>query len=281
MDREKITLTGVPETLLATLHARALDSRSRHPLLHDDTSAETVRRVDYDFRRTGITSVNAAGVALRARCLDDWTAQYLDEHPRTTVLHLACGLDTRAHRLAPPPEVRWIDVDLPEVVALRERLLPRPGGDYRTLGTSVTADDWLEGLPADRPVVAVFEGLSMYLRPAEGERLIRRVTSHFPGGRLLFDCFNGLGIRMQWLVPVLRRTGAVVHWGIDDPRSLERLHPGLTCLDIVRGCDLPAVRHIPPRARLEARLTSHVPWLRDVFRMVRYEFPAADVEGMP
>ncbi|MBZ4322504.1 class I SAM-dependent methyltransferase [Streptomyces huiliensis] len=273
MDREKITLTGVPETLLATLHARACDSRSSHSLLHDRTALDTVRRIDYDFRRTGMNSVNAAGVALRARCLDDWTAAFLARHPRATVLHLACGLDTRAHRLARFPETRWIDVDLPEVVALRNRLLPVPDGDYRVLATSVTADGWLEELPADRPVVAVFEGLSMYLRPADGERLIRRITSHFPGGQLLFDCFNGLGVRMQRLIPVLRRTGATVYWGIDDPRALERLHPGLTCLDVIRGCDLPEVRHVPPLARFEARLTGLVPGVRDVFRMVRFEFP--------
>ncbi|MFI0740749.1 class I SAM-dependent methyltransferase [Streptomyces sp. NPDC021100] len=275
MDREKITLTGVQETLLATLYARALDSRSRHSLLHDETALDTVRRLDYDFRGMGTTSVDAAGVALRAHCLDGWTAEYLARRPRATVLHLACGLDTRAHRLARFPETRWIDVDLPEVVALRDRLLPAPGGDHRTLAASVTADGWLEELPADRPVVAVFEGLSMYLRPDEGERLIRRITAHFPGGQLLFDCFNGLGIRMQRLVPCLRKTGARVHWGIDDPRALERLHPGLTCLDAIRGCDLPDVRRVAPLARLEARLTSRVPGLRDVLRMTRFEFPGA------
>ncbi|MGK5642299.1 class I SAM-dependent methyltransferase [Streptomyces sp. URMC 126] len=272
MDREKITLTGVPETLLATLHARALDSRSRRSLLRDRTALQTVRRLDYDFGRTGMTSVNVAGVALRARCLDDWTAAYLARRPRATVLHLACGLDTRAHRLARFPETRWIDVDLPEVVALRNRVLPSPGGDYRTLATSVTAGGWLEELPADRPVVAVFEGLAPYLRPAEGEQLIRRIAGHFPRGQILFDCLSGLGVRLQRLVPLFRRTGATVRWGIDDLHALERLHPGLTCLDVVRGCDLPDVRHIGPLARAEAGLTSRVPGLRDVFRLARFEF---------
>ncbi|MER5781165.1 class I SAM-dependent methyltransferase [Streptomyces mobaraensis] len=276
MEREKITLTGVPETLLSTLYARAVDSRSRHSLLHDRTALETVRRVDYDFRRCGMTSVNAAGVALRARCLDDWTAEFLARRPRATVLHLACGLDTRAHRVARFPETRWIDVDLPEVVALRDRLLPPADGDHRTLATSVTADGWLEELPADRPVVAVLEGLVPYLRPEDGERLIRRITAHFPGGQLLFDCLNGLGVRAQRLIPLFRRTGATLHWGIDDPRALERLHPGLTCLDVIRGCDLPGVRRIPPLSRVEARLTSLVPGLRDVFRLVRFEFPAGE-----
>ena len=58
----------------------------------------------------------------------------------------------------PPPNARWVDVDYPDVISLRERLLPAPPGDYRMLGSSVTDDAWLDAVPADRPTVAVFEG---------------------------------------------------------------------------------------------------------------------------
>ncbi|WP_123744412.1 hypothetical protein [Saccharothrix texasensis] len=51
------------------------------------------------------------------------------------MLRLACGLDARA------------------------RLLDVPAGDYRLVHTSVTDDGWWDGVPADRPVVAVFERL--------------------------------------------------------------------------------------------------------------------------
>lgn len=63
---------------------------------------------------------------MRAKLLDDWTADFLAGHPSATVLHLACGLDTRAQRMAFGSGVRWVDVDLPAVAALRERLLDAP-----------------------------------------------------------------------------------------------------------------------------------------------------------
>ncbi|GAA0398778.1 class I SAM-dependent methyltransferase [Streptomyces luteireticuli] len=272
MEREKITLTGAPETMLATLYGRALDSRSPRSLLHDDAAFEAVQRIDYDFHRMRMTSANAAQVAMRGKQLDDWTEAFITRNPGATVLHLACGLDTRAQRLAPPPTVRWVDVDLPEVVDLRNRLLRAPGGDYRTIGTSVTEDGWLEQLPADRPTVAVFEGLSMYLREEEGRRLIRRITEHFPGGELLFDAFDSLGIRLQPLIPAVRNSGATLHWAVDDPRQIEQLHEGVKLLRSVRAHELPGIDRLSALARFGVWAMGRTPRLRNSWRILRFRY---------
>ena len=54
VDREKITLTGAPETMLATLYCRALDSEDPRSVLHDREAARAVARIDYDFERTRV-----------------------------------------------------------------------------------------------------------------------------------------------------------------------------------------------------------------------------------
>ncbi len=231
--------------------------------------------IDYDFRRTGISRSGAAGIALRARTLDGWTAEFLAEHPTATVLHLACGLDSRVLRIAPPPTVRWVDVDYPEVVELRERLVPPPSGDYRLLGASVTDEGWYEEVPADRPTVVVFEGLSMYLRKEDGKRLVQRVTGRFPSGQLLFDSFSSLGIRLQKLVTPVRHAGARLHWAIDDPDELEGWHRGLRCVDVLRAVDLPDTDRLPPAGKLGMWVMARTPGWRDISRIMRYEFRSA------
>ncbi|MFC7721892.1 hypothetical protein [Nonomuraea recticatena] len=60
-DRQTITLTGAQETLLATLYGKALDTRARRPILGDQEAVRVMRRIDYDFRRTGMTATTAAG----------------------------------------------------------------------------------------------------------------------------------------------------------------------------------------------------------------------------
>lgn len=258
--------------MLATLYARALDARAARPLLGDTAAAEAVSRIEYDFRRTGIDERTAAGVALRARLLDDWTAEFLARVGEATVLHLACGLDTRARRVAFGPGVRWVDVDLPEVVAVRERLLAPPPGDYRLVPASVTDEAWLEEVPADRPTAAVFEGLSMYLTEDEARGLVRRVAGRFGSGELLFDAYGPLGIRLQKLVPAVRRAGATLHWGPADPAVVESWHPGLRCVDALRSVEMPGVDRLPRRARLPLRVMARLPGFRDVGHMLRYRF---------
>jgi methyltransferase (TIGR00027 family) len=272
MERETVTLTGAPETMLATLYARALDSRAPRSILHDEAAARAVGRIEYDFRRTGITATTAAGVALRGRQLDAWTREFLAEHPDATVLHLACGLDTRAQRLGIPDGVRWIDLDHPDVIALRERLLPPPTGDYRLVAASVTDEGWLQAVPADRPTVAVFEGLSMYLRKEDGRRLIERITERFPSGRLLFDAYGTIAIRLQKLVTPVRNAGATLHWGVDDPREIETWHDGLVLLDAMRSVDMPGLDLLPLVGRLQLRVLSLLPKLRDAGWILRYRF---------
>lgn len=271
MDREKITATGAPETMLATLYGRALDSRQPNSILHDNAAERAIQRVDYDFAKTGMTPTTAAGVAIRAKVLDDWTSEFLAAHSQATVLHLACGLDTRVQRVRPAESVRWIDLDFPEVVELRERLIDRPVGDYRVIGSSVTDFEWLDNVPADRPTVAVFEGLTMYLHKEAGKQLIQRLTSQFPTGQLLFDCYGSIGIKLQKRVPAVRNAGATLYWGIDDEHEIETWHPGLQCLDALRSLEL-GRGSMPASGRLGLWIMSRLPGFKDIGKVLRYSF---------
>jgi O-methyltransferase involved in polyketide biosynthesis len=272
MDRENITFTGTQETMLATLYGRALDSRSRNSVLNDTAAGDAVQRIDYDFGKTGVKATDAVGIAIRAKVLDTWTSSFLAEHPSATVLHLACGLDTRVERLNPSASVRWFDVDLPQVMELRSRLLPQSSGDYHQISASVTDPEWLASVPDDRPTVAVFEGLSMYLTQDQGHQLIQRITARFPGGQLLFDVYGTWAIKLQKLMPAIRHAGATLHWGVDDPHEIEALHPGLECLDALRSVDLPGLDKLPMSGRISLAVTARIPKLRDMGRIMRFRF---------
>jgi O-methyltransferase involved in polyketide biosynthesis len=272
MNREKITLTGAQETMLATLYGRALDSRSHNSVLNDTAAADAVQRIDYDFRKTRMKGTSAVAVAIRAKVLDTWTSSFLAEHPSATVLHLACGLDTRVQRLNPSASIRWFDVDVPEVMELRSRLLPKLSGDYHEISASVTESEWLSSVPNDRPTVAVFEGLSMYLTEQQGQSLIQRITSRFASGQLLFDVYGTLGIKLQKLVPAVRNAAATFHWGVDDPHEIETLHPSLQCLDALRSVDMPGLDKLPLSGRISVAVTARIPKLRDMGRIMRFRF---------
>lgn len=174
-----VDLTGAPQTMLATLYAKALDAEAENPLLGDTWARDAVRRIDYDWRSTRITRRNQSGVTVRTVHFDNWAREFLALHDRAAVLHLGCGLDSRAFRLDPGPEVEWYDVDYPEVITLHEQLYPAREHHHR-VAASVTDPAWLQAIPADRPVLMIAEGLTMYLTEDTGVALLRAVVEHFP-----------------------------------------------------------------------------------------------------
>jgi O-methyltransferase involved in polyketide biosynthesis len=271
MQSEKVHLTKEKETMLITLYGRALQSRSKHPILRDTWAEEAVRRVDYDFAKLKVGQRAALLFACRAIQLDLWTTTFLAAHPDATVLHLGCGLDSRVYRIAPLASVRWFDLDYPEVIALRRRLYSERTG-YRMIGSSLADLSWLDEVPGERPAMIVAEGVTMYLTEEIIKALLRALTDHFPGGQLAFDAHTPQLVR--WLRKTgarVRGTGATFGWGIDDPEDMKQLEPRLELITELRAHSLAAYSKLPWTMRALVRMMDTIPALR-VMRCLLYRF---------
>jgi O-methyltransferase involved in polyketide biosynthesis len=280
MTQVEVQLPDAMETSLIMLYGLATDATTEPTILGDTVAAEAFQKVDYDFTRLHTPLVSAKSmsvkVAARARFFDAWTREFLVNHPRATVLHLGAGLDSRVWRIDPGPDVRWYDVDYPGVVEAREKIFPQRA-NYQLIASSVTDPEWLERVPADLPVLVIAQGLTMYLQPAEGHALFRRITDRFPSGTIVLDTHNRLGLRGVNRM-LKRQFGApLLHWAIDDPHELERADPRLTCTDAVSALSPALLDGLPPGSaprggRLFARLAQLVPPLRTLSLHVRYVF---------
>jgi methyltransferase (TIGR00027 family) len=60
---------------------------------------------------------------VRTALLDDILLKILASEPVDVVMNLAAGLDTRPYRLALPATLRWIEVDLPEMIDYKAEML--------------------------------------------------------------------------------------------------------------------------------------------------------------
>ncbi|KAI1124072.1 S-adenosyl-L-methionine-dependent methyltransferase [Nemania abortiva] len=276
--RVPVSLTGVAETLLIPLLGRAVDAATQSPILGDPYAQGVVERLDYRFAKLPMPPTHAAAVALRTRFYDRWATAFLAAHPDATVLHLACGLDSRNQRVGWGPGVRWIDVDLPEVVALRSQVLPTelPGRDYRLVATDITGGAWLEEMPMPtaRPVLVIMEGLLSYLQPSDATGLLKRLVETLKEGELHFDCMSAkvLSASQKDRKAAVSQTGSVFKWAVDDLGDIEKIHPYVRLLEAVRYLEAPGVEEFPFLSRVGYYMMSWVPSLRDSVRFVRFGF---------
>jgi methyltransferase (TIGR00027 family) len=275
MDRIRVDLSGPPQTMLATLYAKALDADAPNSILSDHYAKAAVDRIEYDWAATTIDARRAPSVAIRAAHFDNWARQFLAVHDEAVVLHVGCGLDARVYRLDPGPGVRWYDVDYPDVIGLRERVYP-PRANYRMLPASVTDPAWLAEIPADRPVLFLGEGLTMYLTKDDGLALLRRVVDRFGSGELQFDAFNTFGIRTQLSNAVVRRSGSKLHWGINGPGDIVDAVPGVRVLLWESVFDSDTFELVSPLVRWVGRAMAAVPALRTMSQYHRYAFGPVD-----
>ena len=104
----------------------------------------------------------------------------LVNHGVELVVNLAAGLDTRPYRMALPPSLRWVEVDLPDILDYKEAVLgdAQPACALERVRLDLSNDDARRGLfarlgrSAER-IAILSEGLLLYLMPHEVASLAR------------------------------------------------------------------------------------------------------------
>ncbi len=243
----KVTLSGVSETALLTLNARATEARRRDSVIDDPMAVALVDSIDADFAKFGHTRPGSAqGIALRAKAFDIATQSYLDRHPSATVVALAEGLQTSFWRLDaanPDGQFRWLTVDLPRMIDIRNRLLPAVPR-ISVCAQSALDYSWMDAVDDSGGVFITAEGLLMYLQPKQALELIAQCAKRFPGGQMAFDLppvwFSKLS-RYGGLRPTLRYKVPPMPFSLSSAQAadLARTVPGIRR---VRSMSMPSGR---------------------------------------
>ena len=218
---ETITLSGVPETMLQTVYARAKESRGRGAI-HDLKAEEIIGRLDYDFSLADKDAAMHSGVIARTIVLDQLVGEYLAAHSGATVMNLACGLDTRCYRMQ--GYTHWYNLDLPETIAVREALLPESGSISQLAMSAM--DDWgaaVEG--PSGPALVIIEGLTMYLTQADVQRIFAVIAGRFPAATVFTETMNPMVVK-RFKEKSIEGSKAKFTWGVKDGRALAALLPG-------------------------------------------------------
>jgi len=218
---EKITLTGVPETMLQTVYARARESAGRGAI-RDETAEQIIGSLDYDFSLAEKDTAMCSGVIARTIVLDRLVGAWLGRHPGTVVVNLACGLDTRCYRMK--GYQHWYNLDLPETITVRQQLLPESGAISQLAMSAM--DDWGAAIrETDAPALVIIEGLTMYLSEADVRRIFEVIAARLPKAEVFVETMNP-AVAKRFKERSIEGSHAKFTWGVKDGRALAALLPG-------------------------------------------------------
>lgn len=230
---------SLPATAKLTAAGRAVENR-RADRLFEDPLAEALAgedgfRLMEQWRLPGAPRENPT-IGPRTRFYDDLVADAVANGLRQIVL-IAAGMDTRAFRLALPPELIVFELDLPELLAQKQAILEQEHAEPRcrrvVVATDLANDDWPQALTAsgfDRAARTVFvvEGLSWYLTEEENGRLLDDLARlAAPGSRLGIDLISQDHLESPSSAPFFKFTAALgILWqfGTNDPAGFLAAH---------------------------------------------------------
>lgn len=231
---EKITpsLTGVPETLLIPLYQRAQETQRPDAMLKDDKAVEIIRKLDWNFTNFKLQKHDVVALVLRVREFDRFARDFMTAHPDGVIVHIGCGLDTRFERVD-NGHAEWYDLDLPEVIDLRRRLIGDESGRYHLLPYSVFDPEWIEKVSAlrSRPFLFIAEGVLPYFEEAQVKRLVRTLQSTFPCAEMVFDAHTPWVIWGDNLQLAFSKISARLNFALKHGRDVEQWSMGIRMLE--------------------------------------------------
>lgn len=257
---EKIhhNLEGVPKTLLMTLNVRARESQRPDAMIKDGKAVIMVNMLDCDFSQLRMQRHDEVAVIMRMNKFDSHVRDFLLRNPEAVVVHIGCGLDTRFDRVD-NGQVQWFDLDVPEVMELRQKLLVGESSRYHTLATSVFDVGWLDEIDKfnQNPIMFLAEGVFPYFEKDQVKSLVCKLRERFPGSEFVCDAHTSFVAWVDNLHLAHAKVKARLHWSIKDGRDMEMWSDGIRLLDewnYYEDDDSPLkafrwVRLIPPLAK--------------------------------
>lgn len=180
----------VSRTAFYCCGVRMQDAASPNPVCGDTLAArfmdDDAKNFIRDFQY--FTRQNASTVA-RHRMIDDLLRAALRDAPNTRIIIIGAGFDTRSHRLSGG---RWVELDEPEVLALKEACLPASSSQNDLVRIPIEfakqpLTDKLAPYAGREPVIVVLEGVSMYLNEQALQSTARAIREALPNASLVAD----------------------------------------------------------------------------------------------
>jgi O-methyltransferase involved in polyketide biosynthesis len=251
----KIDLGAVQETLILPLWARAKEMERKNPIVHDTYARDIVARIDYDFSKieAGQVADHQIVWAIRAYNFDSIVKTFLAHNSSALVVNIGAGLDTTFQRVD-NGSVLWVNIDLPDVAALRQKLIPDSEREM-TIAKSVFDFTWINDISQrtkGRSILFMAAGVLCYFEAQQIEILFRKLAEAYPSAHVIFDSFSWFtawGTNSEIMKDSGMDSSALIKWHL---KRASRLRRWVDTIQVIE--EYPMLSRLPARNDLSRRM---------------------------
>jgi methyltransferase (TIGR00027 family) len=205
-------ITNVSDTARWVATYRATETARSDALFHDHLADRLAGERGHAMVAAAPRAMrNGWWLVARTKVIDDIVSKAIADGC-DRILNLAAGLDTRPYRLDLPPKLRWVEADLPVLLAEKQQLLAGETPRCRLtthavdLADSHARDAFLDdGLSGASKALVLTEGLLMYLEESD----VRALSSSFTRPEIAWWMLDFAGPGLQKRLN--KRTGGMLN----------------------------------------------------------------------
>lgn len=209
-------MTEVNKTLYIPLYGKAFVSR-KGIILRDEKAEEIWEKAGFDLKGKSRSKWLAYYMGMRASVFDGWVREKCEADADAVVIHIGCGLDSRAERVGAAN--LWYDVDFPDVIDERRKFF-KEKENYTMLPTDVREESWLSSFPRGKNAVVVMEGVTMYFKNEELRVLLARIAAYFGNVSLLLDAYSVFAAKASKYKNPVNDVGVTTVYGFDSGEEI-------------------------------------------------------------
>ena len=222
-DKISVELGAVQKTLFLPLWGRAFESKKEKPLLRDQTALEIIEKVDYDFASItrNISELSQVAWIMRSIYIDEVIGNFLNKHPKGTIVNIGCGMDTTFDRID-IGSLTWYDLDLPDVIELRRKFI-KEGKRRKFISASFLEENWLKEIKVVDGILFIAAGVFYYFEEDQVKSFLKKIADVFPGCEAFFDACSPRGVEVA-NKRVITSTGldekSFLRWGLKNTEDI-------------------------------------------------------------
>ncbi len=195
---------GVADTLYIPLTARIYVSERFPEYFYDEKAVSLKNEIPYEAIASKSSEYFQMAGACRFYNTDRMIREFIGQHPTCNIVNIGCGLETSYFRLAPPEEVKFYEMDLPEVIAARRRVLGESKNEILIAGDMFDFA-WAEKIDKTLPTMITAIGVFQYFDESSVIGFLRKAKEIFERTEVIFDAMTQRAIK--YANDHIRKTG--------------------------------------------------------------------------